>query len=98
MISIDYSQFSQEELEDVWEQIDDRNYPERATAIYQAMRNKNIDRFDNQPDSSTFIDNLAVSLLYARSRLSNEEEYQYQQRELSAKEKRVMKLIEMTAK
>jgi len=98
LIKIDYAQYSAEELEDVWGQIDDRKYPERAIDIYLAMKNKGIARFDNQPVSSTFEDELVSFFLYSRNRLNNEEEYQYQQRELSEKEKRVMLLLRNNAK
>jgi len=90
---IDYSQYSHDELEDVWQQIDDRNYPERAVSIYLAMTNKNIARFDNKPELSTFENELTAHFLYSRNRFNHDEEYEFQQRELSEKEKRVMAII-----
>lgn len=92
MIKIDYSRYSDDELEDVWQQIDDRNYPERAVSIYLAMKNRSIARFDNQPSSSTFEDELRAILLSSRNRF-NDDEYEFQQRELSDKEKRVVAVL-----
>lgn len=97
MISIDYSQYTNEELEDVWQQVDDYQYKERAIAIYLAMHKRKIARFDNQPEDSSFDNDLAAYFWYSNNyfdRYEQEEEYQYQQRELSAKEQRVVKLIE----
>ena len=92
MIKIDYSQYSDDELEDVWQQIDDRNYPERAVSIYLAMKNKNIARFDSEPGASTFENELLVRFWYSRN-TSQDEEYQYQQRKLAEKEERVKVII-----
>jgi len=89
--SIDYSQYTDEELEDVWQQIDDYQYKDRAVAIYLAMYKRKIARFDDQPEDSSFENDL---LWYTSYKYEQEEEYQYQQRELSAKEQRVVKLIE----
>jgi len=94
LIKIDYSQYIDDELEDVWLQIDDRNYPERAVSIYLEMKNRNIAIFDNQPSSSTFEGELVAHFLYSRNRFNDDEEYQYKQRELSEKEKRVMAIID----
>lgn len=94
LIKIDYAEYTNEELEDVWEQIDDYEYAERAINIYLAMHKRKIERFDNQPEFSSFEDELMDYFRYINSRNGNEAEYQYQQRELSAKEKRVVKLIE----
>jgi len=33
LINIDYAQYTDEELEDVWQQIDDYEYAERAVGI-----------------------------------------------------------------
>lgn len=93
MIKIDYSQYSDDELEDVWQQVDERNYPERAVSIYLAMKNRDIARFDNRPSPSTFEKELLAHFLYSRSRFNDDEEYQYQQRELAEKEKRVIAII-----
>ncbi len=94
LIKIDYAEYTDEELEDVWQQIDDYHYPERAVDIYLAMHKRNIERFDNRPEFSSFEDELMAYLSYTNNRNGNEAEYQYQQRELSAKEKRIVKLIE----
>jgi len=93
LIKIDFSSCNKRELEDVLQQIDDRIYPERAIDIYLAMKKKNIARFDNQPELSIFDNELASHLFYSRSRLAADEEYQYQQRELSEKEQRVLALF-----
>jgi len=85
LIKIDYAQYTNEELEDVWQQVDDNQYPTRAIDIYLVMYKRKIERFDNQPEFSSIEKELMAYL---------EEEYQYQQRELSAKENRIVKLIE----
>ena len=94
LIKINYAEYTDEELEDVWQQIDDYEYAERAIEIYLAMHKRKIERFDNQPETSSFENELFAYLWYSNHRYKQEEEYQYQQRELSAKEKRVVKLIE----
>jgi len=94
LIKIDYAQYTNEELEDVWQQIDDMQYPTRAIDIYLAMHKRKIERFDNQPELSSFEDELRAYIWFSNHRYEREEEYQYQQRELSAKEKRIVKLIE----
>ena len=94
LIKIDYAEYTDEELEDVWQQIDDSAYAERAIEIYLAMHKRKIERFDNQPENSSFENELFAYLWYSNHRYEQEEEYQYLQRELSAKEKRVVKLIE----
>ena len=89
--SIDYSEYTDEELEDVWLQIDDYQYKDRAVAIYLAMYKRKIARFDDQPEDLSFENDL---LWLSSYKYEQEEEYQYQQRELSAKEQRVVNLIE----
>jgi len=101
LISIDYSQYTDEELGDVWQQIDDYQFKDRAVAIYLAMHKRKIARFDDQPEDSSFENDLAAYFWYSNNyfdRYAQEEEYQYQQRELSAKEKRVVQLIEASCK
>ena len=97
LINIDYAQYTDEELEDVWQQIDDYEYAERAVEIYLVMHKRKIARFDDKPEASSFENDSVAYLWYSNhlyDRYNQEEEYQYQQRELSAKEKRVVKLIE----
>jgi hypothetical protein len=94
LIKIDYAQYTDEELEDLWQQIDDYHYPERAVDIYLVTHKRKIERFDNQPEYSSFEDELMAFLSYTNNRNGIEVEYQYQQRELSAKEKRIKTLIE----
>ena len=97
LIKIDYAEYTDEELEDVWQQIDDSAYAERAVDIYLVMHKRKISRFDDQPEASSFENDLIGYLWYSNhlyDRYNQEEEYQYQQRELSAKEQRVVKLIE----
>jgi hypothetical protein len=97
LINIDYTLYTAEELEDVWQQIDDYEYSERAVEIYLVMHKRKIARFDDQPEASSFENDSTAYLWYSNhlyDRYNQEEEYQYQQRELSAKEQRVVKLIE----
>ena len=42
LISIDYTLYTAEELEDVWQQIDDHEYAERAIEIYLVMHKRKI--------------------------------------------------------
>jgi hypothetical protein len=61
------------------------------------MHKRKIARFDDQPEASSFENDSVGYLWYSThryDRYNQEEEYQYQQRELSAKEQRVVQLIE----
>ena len=81
LIKIDYAEYTDEELEDVWQQIDDSAYAERAVEIYLVMHKRKISRFDDQPEASSFENDLIGYLWYSNHlyhRYKQEEEYQYQ--------------------
>jgi hypothetical protein len=42
LINIDYAQYTDEELEDVWQHIDDYEYAERAVEIYLVMHKRKL--------------------------------------------------------
>jgi len=93
MYKIDYSKCSKDELEDVWHQVDDVKFPERAADIYRAMRQKQLERYDANPESSSQPHEVLSYFFHKSSLISEQEEYQYLQRELEEKEQRVKLLV-----
>ena len=91
MYKIDYSKCSQEELEDVWQQINDVKFPDRAVDIYRAMQRKYIERFDADLDASPH--EIRSYFFHKSTLLSEQEEYHCLQRELEEKEQRVKLLV-----